>query len=82
MTEAYPKGALFSEVDGRPIEDVVDRLRGLYRVRVDDGGGLLNGLDYHESRVQPSEFIPPIHIQAAEEIERLRAALRRLEGGT
>jgi hypothetical protein len=45
---------------------LVDRLRGIYTVPVNDGCGLLNGKDTF-TNVFP---VPPINHEAAEEIER------------
>lgn len=49
--------------------DLVDRLRGIYTLAVNDGAGLLNGKD----TITREFFVPPIHREAADEIERLRA---------
>lgn len=48
--------------------DLVDRLRGIYTLAVNDGAGLLNGKDTY------TESFPvlPIQKEAADEIERLR----------
>jgi hypothetical protein len=51
-----------------PMGDLVDRLRGIYAVPVNDGAGLLNGKDTF-TRSFP---MPPICKEAADEIERLR----------
>lgn len=49
--------------------DLVDRLRGIYTIPVNDGAGLLNGKDTFTQ-----EFpVTPISREAADEIERLRA---------
>lgn len=50
---------------------LVDRLRGIYHLPVNDGAGPLNG-----SMTFTREFpVPPIHKEAAAEIERLQAQL-------
>lgn len=51
---------------------LVDRLRGIYTVPVNDGAGLLDGKD----TFTPSEpfFTPPVQKEAAERIELLEAA--------
>ena len=49
--------------------DLVDRLRGIYTIPVEDGGGLLSGKDTHTSVFE----VPPIHGEAADEIVRLRS---------
>lgn len=55
--------------------DIVERLRGKYRLPLSDGAGPLNGSDTFE-RTFP---VSPIQKEAADEIERLRAdALREL----
>lgn len=51
--------------------DIVERLRGKVRVPVNDGAGLLNGLDYFERTFPTSKAA----MEAADEIERLRAVL-------
>ena len=51
--------------------DIVERLRGKVRVPVDDGAGLLNGLDFFERTFPTSKAA----LEAADEIERLRRAL-------
>ena len=52
--------------------DLVDRLRGQYHLRVNDGAGPLNG-----SMTFSREFkTPPIQHEAAAEIERLRLDAR------
>jgi len=51
--------------------DLVDRLRGQYHLPVNDGAGPLNG-SMTFSREFPTS---PIHKEAADEIERLRAEL-------
>jgi hypothetical protein len=50
--------------------DLVDRLRGKYTVQIDDGAGPLDGKT--EMSRDFSAFIPPIHLEAAVEIETLR----------
>lgn len=57
--------------------DLVDRLRGIYTVAVNDGAGPLLGKDTF-TRVNDG-FIPPIQKEAADEIERLRAQIADLE---
>lgn len=56
---------------------LVDRLRGIYTVPVNDGAGLLNGKDTF-TNVFP---VPPINHEAAEEIERLRGIIERVIAG-
>jgi hypothetical protein len=53
---------------------LIDRLRGIYTVPVNDGAGLLNGND----TFTPPEpfFTPAIQKEAAERIEKLDAAYR------
>ena len=50
---------------------LVDRLRGIYTIPVNDGGGLLNGKDTYTNTFT----VPRINHEAAEEIERLRKGL-------
>lgn len=57
------------------MSDIVKRLRGIYRIPVNDGGGLLNGSDTFERRFEPT----PIMVEAAAEIEALRARVAELE---
>lgn len=52
------------------MSDIVERLRGIYTVPVDDGGGLLDGKD---TFTRTFDGLPPIWGEAADEIERLRA---------
>ena len=57
--------------------DLIDRLRGIYRIPITDGLGAVGGGDEPDN---PNEFIrsfpvPPIHREAAAEIERLTAEL-------
>lgn len=56
--------------------DLVDRLRGKYVLPVNDGAGLLNGKDTLTRQFET----PPIHHEAAAEIERLRKVLKRVGG--
>jgi hypothetical protein len=60
-----------------PCLRLVDRLRGIYTIPVNDGAGPLNG----KMTFTPEEpfFVPPIQKEAADEIERLRAALALAE---
>lgn len=51
--------------------DIVDRLRGKIRVPVNDGAGLLDGKDFFERTFPTSNAA----MEAANEIERLRAAI-------
>lgn len=51
--------------------DIVERLRGKVRVSVNDGAGLLDGLDYFERQFPTSKAA----MEAAAEIERLRNQL-------
>jgi hypothetical protein len=50
---------------------LTDRLRGVYVTRVNDGAGLLNGKDH----VTRNFEMPPICLEAANEIERLEIEL-------
>lgn len=50
---------------------LVDRLRGIYTIPVNDGCGLLNGKDTYTNTFT----VPRINHEAAEEIERLRKGL-------
>ncbi len=57
--------------------DIVERLRGIYRAPITDGLGAAGG----DEPDNPHEFVrkfetPPIQHDAADEIERLRKALR------
>lgn len=62
------------------MSDIVERLRGIYRVPITDGLGKV------ESNLEPDndqEFVrqfpsPPIQLEAADEIERLRTGIKRL----
>ena len=54
--------------------DIVERLRGKVRVPVNDGAGLLNGLDYFERTFPTSKAA----MEAADEIEKLREQLVQL----
>jgi hypothetical protein len=56
---------------------LTDRLRGIYTIPVNDGAGLLNGKDTF-TRTFP---VPPINIEAAEEIERLEGLIRNVIQG-
>ncbi len=56
---------------------LVDRLRGIYTVAVDDGAGLLNGKDTF-TRNFPTT---PINLEAAKEIERLTGLIRNVIKG-
>ena len=51
--------------------DIIDRLRGIYRTPINDGAGPLNGKDYYERRFA----VGKLSHQAADEIESLRASL-------
>ena len=53
---------------------LIDRLRGIYTIPVNDGGGLLNGKDTF-TRTFP---VPPINVEAAGEIETLETLVRTL----
>lgn len=62
--------------------DIVERLRGIYRVRITDGLGPAGG----EEPNNPNEYVrtfqtPPIQHEGAAEIERLRAENVRLKAG-
>lgn len=52
---------------------LVDRLRGIYTIPVDDGAGLLNGSDTFTRKF---EGLPPINEEAAQAIESLTSQLR------
>ena len=52
-------------------DTLVDRLRGIYTVPVNDGAGLLNGKDTFTSTFD----VPPIHKEAAARIEQLQREL-------
>lgn len=52
-------------------DDMVDRLRGIYRQKINDGDGLLNGKDYWESRFA----VGALSLDAADRIESLKAEL-------
>lgn len=54
--------------------DIVERLRGKVRVPVNDGAGLLDGKDFFERTFPTSKAA----MEAADEIEKLRHALRVL----
>lgn len=54
------------------LSTLVERLRGIYRLGVNDGAGLLNGKDTFTRQFET----PPIQRQAADRIEALEAALR------
>ena len=58
------------------MSELVERLRGIYRIRITDGLGAVGSGDEPHN---PNEFVrtfavPPIHREAADEIERLTAA--------
>jgi hypothetical protein len=55
--------------------DIVDRLRGIYTVPVNDGAGLLNGKDTFTNTFP----VPPINKEAANEITTLRERLAAVE---
>jgi hypothetical protein len=57
--------------------DIVERLRGKVRVPVNDGAGLLDGKDFFERSFPTSKAA----LEAADEIERLRAALTFIRDG-
>ena len=54
---------------------LIERLRGLIRVPVNDGAGLLDGKDFFERQFPASR----IALEAADHIEALEAALRQIE---
>lgn len=56
---------------------LTDRLRGIYTIPVNDGGGLLDGKDTFTNTFP----VPPINIEAAEEIERLTGLIRNVITG-
>ena len=53
---------------------LIERLRGLIRVPVNDGAGLLDGKDFFERQFPASR----IALEAADRIEALEAALRQI----
>lgn len=53
---------------------LVNRLRGIYTVPVNDGAGLLNGSDTFTRRF---DGLPPINEEAAKRIEQLEGELER-----
>lgn len=55
--------------------DIVERLRGKVRVPVNDGAGLLDGKDFFERSFPTSKAA----MEAADEIERLRTSLKKIE---
>lgn len=55
-------------------DDLVDRLRGIYRTKINDGAGPLNGLDYFERRFG----VGAVSHEAADRIEALMAEVDRL----
>ena len=58
------------------INNPPDRLRGIYTIPVNDGAGLLNGKDTVTRDFAATGWKPPpIQLEAAKEIERLRAEL-------
>jgi hypothetical protein len=59
---------------GEVKNDVLERLRGIYRVPVNDGAGPLNGSHEYVRQFDTSK-LPPIHGEAATEIESLRRLL-------
>jgi len=54
---------------------LIERLRGLIRVPVNDGAGLLDDKDFFERQFPASR----IALEAAARIEALEAALRRID---
>ena len=64
------------------VMDIVDRLRGIYIIDVNDGAGLLNGSNRHITHAKDHNsdwFQPPIQEEAAKEIEKLRLLTSQLE---
>lgn len=55
---------------------LVDRLRGIYTMDVNDGAGPLNGKD---TFTQKFEGLPPINEEAAKRIEELEARIESFE---
>ena len=53
------------------MSDLIQRLRGIYTVPVNDGAGLLNGKDTFTRAFD----VPPIHKEAADRIAELEANL-------
>ena len=56
------------------VGDIVDRLRGKYPV----GPLMPNGEPEFGWRQFPAKFLPPLHFEAADEIEKLRESLGEL----
>jgi HAMP domain-containing protein len=56
------------------LSSLVERLRGIYRLGVNDGAGLLNGSDTFTRKFET----PPIQHEAADAIEALEAEVGRL----
>lgn len=54
---------------------LVNRLRGIYTIPVNDGAGPLNGSD---TFTRTFDGLPPINEEAAKRIERLEAALQAI----
>lgn len=54
---------------------LVNRLRGIYTIPVNDGAGLLNGKDTFTRKF---DGLPPINEEAAKRIEKLEAALESI----
>jgi hypothetical protein len=53
------------------MSDLIDRLRGIYTVQVNDGAGLLDGKDTFTRTFD----VPPINIEAVNELTTLRQQL-------
>jgi hypothetical protein len=63
------------------MNDIVDRLRGIYRIPITDGLGAVKGSEEPDNE---NEFVrkfetPPIQKEAADEIEELRVKVEELE---
>lgn len=59
------------------MNDLVNRLRGIYTIPVNDGAGPLDGKD---TFTRTFDNLPPIMGEAANRIEALEALLRQLRG--
>lgn len=57
------------------MSDLVSRLRGNYSIPINDGGGPIDG----KMTFDRSFAVPPIQLEAAEEIYRLRSALIKIQ---
>lgn len=57
------------------MSDLVNRLRGIYTIPVNDGAGLLDGKDTFTRKF---DNLPPIQAEAANELERVYALVEQL----